>query len=267
MPELMKIGETIDLYHGEAFRVLQSLPDDSVDAIITDPPYSSGGFTRSDRTGDPASKYVQTGTLIDRPSFSGDNRDQRSYLAWCTLWMSEALRVLKPSGYALIFTDWRQLPITTDALQCGGFVWRGVVSWDKTEASRPPHTGYFRHQCEFIVWGTKGVSVPCQHGGPWPGCIRVPVRQADKLHITGKPTDLLRQLVQVAPPGGIVLDPFMGSGTTGHACEIEGRRFIGSEMNAGYFEVATKRIQRAQEHHQPGLFLEEPQGEGEEVEP
>lgn len=246
--------EKVSLHLGEALGILQSLPSESVDALITDPPYSSGGFTRSDRNGDPAAKYVQSGTLAQRASFSGDNRDQRSFLTWCTLWLTEVMRVLKPSGYAMIFTDWRQLPITTDAFQCGGLVWRGLIAWDKTEAARPPHTGYFRHQCEYIVWGTKGVSSPSDYGGPWPGCFRVPVRQADKHHITGKPTELMRELVKAVPPEGLILDPFMGSGTTGHAAMLEGRRFIGIEMDPHYFEIAEKRIRNASAWELASLF-------------
>ena len=240
-----------ELHCGDCLEMLRSIPSGSVDAVITDPPYSSGGFTRSDRTADPAAKYVSTGVEIIRESFTGDNRDGRSWCYWMALWLSECHRIVKPSGYALIFCDWRQLPLASDALQAGGFVWRGVVSWDKGEAARAPHTGYFRHQCEYVVWGTKGVSVPAAHGGPFPGSLRYPVLQADKHHMTGKPTDLMRQLVQCVPSGSVVLDPFMGSGTTGVACVLEGRNFIGGELGAHYFAIAQRRIANAQ----PPLLL------------
>ena len=161
------------------------------------------------------------------------------------LWLSECARIVKPGGYALTFCDWRQLPLATDALQAGGFVWRGIVSWDKGESARAPHTGYFRHQCEFVVWGTNGVSAPATWGGPWPGCMSHPVLQSDKHHLTGKPTPLLERLVQCAPPGGVVLDPFMGSGTTGVAALRMGRRFIGMELDPGYYGVAERRIREA----------------------
>lgn len=237
-------ADGITIYCGEALAVLRCLPDESVDALITDPPYSSGGMTRSDRTADPQSKYVQTGTMKTRPSFSGDNRDGRGFEYWATLWLNECLGIVKESGYAMCFTDWRMLPTTTDALQSGGWVWRGVVAWDKTEAARPPHTGYFRHQCEFVAWGTRGVSKPCEHGGPFPGCFRFGVKQDDKHHMTGKPTPLMRQLIQVVPPNGIVLDPFMGSGTTLVAAKIEGRRAIGIEHSEEYCERAVQRLRQ-----------------------
>jgi site-specific DNA-methyltransferase (adenine-specific) len=139
-------GKGITLYLGDCIRVLETLADASADAFITDPPYSSGGLFRSDRAATPAAKYVQHGVRVLRPSFSGDNRDGRSWATWCTIWLSECRRIVKPAGYALMFSDWRQLPLASDAFQWGGFVWRGLIAWDKTEAARAPHTGYFRHQ-------------------------------------------------------------------------------------------------------------------------
>ena len=233
------------LLQGEALSLLRTLPDASVDAVIADPPYSSGGFTRADRTATTAAKYVSSSVLKPRADFEGDSRDQRSYLAWCALWLSECLRIVKPSGYLLTFTDWRQLPTISDAIQCGGFVWRGIVPWDKGRAARAPHKGYFRHQCEYVVWGTRGVSKAADWDGPWDGSIFCPVLQSDKHHITGKPTALMERLVVCAPPGGTVLDPFMGSGTTGVACMNLGRNFIGIDGSAHYFEIASERINAA----------------------
>lgn len=233
-------GEGYKLYRGDCLDIMRQMADNSVDAVIAD--YSSGGFTRSDRTADPTSKYVQTGTEIIRDSFTGDNRDGRSWCYWSALWLSEAFRLVRPSGYCLTFCDWRQLPLASDALQAGGFVWRGVVVWDKTSGARAPHTGYFRHQCEYIVWGTKGVSVPAEHGGPLDGCYRYPVLQWDKHHMTGKPTRLLQDLVQIVPPGATVFDPFMGSGTTGVAALQTNRQFVGVEITTHYFEIAAQRL-------------------------
>lgn len=231
------------MYHADALEVLRCLPNDSVDAVITDPPYSSGGLTRSDRSQDPRDKYVQTGTEIVRSSFSGDGRDARSWCYWSALWISECLRIAREHGYLLTFTDWRQLPMASDALQSGGFIWRGVISWDKTEGARAPHTGYFRHQCEYVIWGTRGVSRPAGHGGPWPGAYRVPVRHADKFHLTGKPTDLMRKLVQCVSGDCTVLDPFGGSGTTAVACKLERRRCITIEQEQVNCRIAAERLQ------------------------
>jgi site-specific DNA-methyltransferase (adenine-specific) len=70
----------------------------------------------------------------------------------------------------------------------------------------------------------------------------VPVRQADKHHMTGKPTELMRALVRPVLPGGLVLDPFAGSGSTGVAALLEGRRFLGIEREAEYVRIARDRM-------------------------
>lgn len=225
--------------------LLRALPDDTADALITDPPYSSGGLFRSDRQQSIAAKYVQSGVRTQRHEFSGDNRDQRSWTYWVNLWLGQCLRIVRPGGYALVFTDWRQLPATTDALQAAGWIWRGIVVWDKGAAARAPHKGYFRHQCEYLVWGTRGKARKATHGGPFAGCHQESVRQADKHHITGKPTALLRRLIAVVPPGATVLDPFAGSGTTAVACREMRRRSISMELSPEYAAIARHRIAQA----------------------
>lgn len=177
-----------------------------------------------------------------RASFSGDNLDGRSWSHWCALWAAQARRLTRPRGYCLMFTDWRQLPTASDALQFGGWVWRGLIPWDKGAGARAPHTGYFRHQCEYIVWGTSGVSRAAKWGGPWPGVFRFPVLQSDKHHMTGKPTPLMAELVQCAPPGGLVLDPFAGSGSTAVASLRTGRKCIAIEREEAYCAIAAERL-------------------------
>jgi site-specific DNA-methyltransferase (adenine-specific) len=229
---------------GEALAHLVHLPDESMDAVITDPPYSSGGAMRGDRMLDTTDKYVQAGTKLSRPDFDGDNRDQRGYVMWCALWLGECLRIAKPGAPVAVFTDWRQLPATTDALQAGGWIWRGIVAWDKGEGVRP-QPGRFRAQAEFIVWGSRGPMPIERNVATLPGVYRVPVVKADKHHITGKPTELMRQLARVAEPGGIILDPFAGSGTTGVGALLEGRRFYGIERGADNVIVARARCEAA----------------------
>jgi site-specific DNA-methyltransferase (adenine-specific) len=216
-------------------------------------------MVRGDRMASVANKYAQRGDALGRAGFSGDNRDQRGWAFWVMMWLGECRRVLRPGGYALVFTDWRMLPTLTDAFQGGGLVWRGIVAWDKGRGARAPHKGYFKHQCEYVVWGSSGPLPAATHGGPWDGCITETVKQADKHHITGKPTALMCELVCVVPPGGIVLDPFMGSGTTGVACVQTGRRFIGIEIGEEYFAIAERRI--AEARLQPRLPLAEPEPE------
>lgn len=160
------------------------------------------------------------------------------------LWLSECLRLLREGAPVCVFTDWRQLPLTTDALQCAGFTWRGVLVWDKTEGVRP-QLGRPRNQAEYVVWGGKG-GMPLDRQAPvLPGVIRAKVRRDDKYHMTGKPTELMRQLVRICEPGGRILDPFAGSGTTLVAAELEGYGWTGCEMTGHYTAVALDRLSAA----------------------
>lgn len=250
-----------NMRRAEALAELARLPDACIDAVITDPPYSSGGLTRGDRMNDAASKYERSDVAVHRSNFDGDNRDGRGFAYWCALWMAECLRVAKPGAPICVFTDWRQLPATTDSMQAGGWVWRGIVPWDKTEAVRP-QMGRFRAQAEYVVWGSAGPMSDGLEVGVLPGVLREKVQQADKHHLTGKPTALMQAIVRICPPGGLILDPFAGSGTTGVAALLEGRRFLGVEMNPGYFDVAAERCAAASLHYdaavkrkgQRGLF-------------
>lgn len=225
---------------GNAMTLLYETPDNSVDAVITDPPYSSGGAFRSDRVQSTNDKYTQSGTLLVRPDFTGDNRDQYAYMIWCEMWLNECLRVAKTGATIVMFTDWRQLPATCLAMQLGGWVWRGIVPWNKTQAVRP-QPGRFRQQCEYCVWGSKNEMPP--HGPPVPGFYTYIVKPGEKHHITGKPVELMLDLLRVVKKGGTVLDPFMGSGTTGVAAIRTGRRFIGFELDPGIYGTALGRLE------------------------
>ena len=241
-PELLPEGKTWKVLQGDALALLRFLPSGSIDAVITDPPYSSGGFTRGDRMGDTTKKYVRHDTKLVRPDFAGDNRDQRGFSYWCALWLSECLRVCKPGAPVCIFTDWRQLPTMTDAIQAGGWIWRGVVPWDKGPGVRP-QMGRFASQAEYIVWGSAGPLPPRTDVGCLRGVFRQLVKDEEReLHITPKPVELLEELVAICPPGGIVLDPFCGSGPTGVAALRRGRRFLGLEIQEGNAATASDRI-------------------------
>lgn len=234
---------SVDLYRGDALAVLADLPSASVDALVTDPPYSSGGMVRGDRMASTRVKYVQTSTLTVAEDFSGDTRDQRSYAYWLALWLGECLRISKPGGVALLFTDWRQLPATTDALQSGGWIWRGIVPWYKPAAR--PCLGRFTAHCEYVVWGSAGPMDATENPVALPGFYHASAPRKRE-HQTQKPLEVMRSLVQIAPPDGTVLDPFMGAGTTGVAAVIEGRNFVGVEIGEHYHQAASERIHAAQ---------------------
>ncbi|HBW16461.1 MAG TPA: DNA methylase [Desulfovibrio sp.] len=233
--------ERVTLIQGEALTVLRTLPTASVDTVLTDPPYSSGGITMAARQADPAQKYQRTGTKRTYPAMLGDNRDQRSFTLWATLWLSECWRVAKDGARIMVFTDWRQLPAMTDALQAAGWMWRGVVTWHKPSAR--PSLGDFKRDAEYVITGSKGKPTMHTRTCP-PGVYRHSVNAARKTHLTEKPVALLEDLLAVTAPGpdALVLDPFAGSGSTGVACLNTGRRFVGIELSAEYHARASKRL-------------------------
>lgn len=239
-------GWTLTL--GEAIAWLESLKPESADAIVTDPPYSSGGQFRGDRAAKPSLKYQTTGTVTKYPEFVGDSRDGRTWGLWSERWMAAALRVARDGAPICVFTDWRQLSATIDAMGLAGWIYRGVVPWDKTQGVRP-QPGRFRSQAEFVVWGSKGHMpldrrVLSQAGtSALPGALPAPedpvelagyvtevVRSREKRHVTAKPIRVLDAIVRICEPDGLILDPFAGSCTTGVAALRLGYRFAGCEM-------------------------------------
>lgn len=236
---------TSTIHHGDALAILPTLPAASIDCVITDPPYNSGGRTPNERRSQSTrGKYVSSDAKHDLADFAGDNRDQRSYTFWLTLVLAECLRVATPGASVLVFSDWAQLPATSDALQAAGWVWRGVIPWRKPIA-RPQRNG-FKRECEYVLWGSNGPLL--RHAEPI--YLRGWVEGSQPLgrkrhHITQKPVEVLRHLVQVCPPGGTVLDPCAGAGSTGVAALAEGRRFVGIEITEHYARVAEERLDQA----------------------
>lgn len=230
----------ITIYHGDTLFVVPELS--GVDAVVCDPPYSSGGNFRGDRMASTVTKYVNSDQHAYRPEFAGDNRDQRSYLAWVSLWMAAAAQACNQGAVCAVFTDWRQLPTTTDAIQAGGWVWRGLGVWDKGGGVRP-YLGGLASQSEFVVWGSYGPHEPSRNPVSQPGVHKASiVRGDDKWHIAQKPESVMTWLAALCPPAGTILDPFMGSGSTLVAAKATGRKAIGIEVDERYCEIAAKRL-------------------------
>jgi site-specific DNA-methyltransferase (adenine-specific) len=233
---------TWNIHHGDALAILPTIAEDSVDLLLADPPYNSGGRTSNERATQTArDKYVSGDAGHVLADFAGDNRDQRSYTYWLALILGQGLRVARPGASALVFCDWRQTAATSDALQAAGWTWRGIIPWRKP-ISRPQRDG-FRRECEYILWGSYGTLF--RHDAPiyLPGLVEgSQPRGRARQHITQKPVEVLRQLVQICPAGGTVLDPFAGSGSTGVAALAEGRSFSGIEVTERYASIARQRL-------------------------
>jgi site-specific DNA-methyltransferase (adenine-specific) len=242
LPEPYYSDDLVTLYHGEALDMLGRLR--GLGALITDPPYSSGGQFRGDRSAQPSTKYVDNTTIAYRPEFAGDNRDQRGFAHWAALWLNAARLACNIGAPICCFSDWRQLPTITDAIQAGGWIWRGIAPWDKGYGR--PRPGGFSSACEFIIWGTNG---PMPRREVYaPGIFRQssPTGKAKK-HIAQKPVPVMQWLNRIVDRSAVVCDPFAGSGSTLVACSLDGLKAIGIEGDLEHLANAAERLREARE--------------------
>lgn len=230
---------------GDCLELLADIPDGSVDMVLTDPPYSSGGLFAGDRKASTRVKYCDDdyNGAARFQDFSGDNMDQRSFTEFMRMVLSKCRQKAKLESVCAVFVDWRNIAAVGDALQAAGWVYRGIVVWDKGISRAIPNR--FRNDCEYVVWGTNGPRKTEYIEGVFvgPGCYHIKsVNTKKKHHQTEKPVELLEKLLAICPEGGMVLDPFMGSGSTGVACINTNRGFIGMELDLNYYKTARRRI-------------------------
>jgi site-specific DNA-methyltransferase (adenine-specific) len=238
--ELYYTDDLTTIYRGDALAVGEL--DVDVDVVIADPPYSSGGRTSSERTScSTVDKYQSSDAKKKLPAFSGDTRDQHSHAHWCALWLSACRQRTRPGGVCFVFTDWRQLAATSDALQAGGWVWRGIVVWNKPGVR--PQRGRFRLDVEYAVWGSNG-ELPV-HRVAYPSAVVTARPPRQRAHIAQKPLEVYEHILSIAPERGLVLDPFTGSGSALVAARAAGHPAIGIDLERRYCRIAAERIASA----------------------
>ena len=199
---------TVQLYLGDCLEVLPTLAPGIVDAVVTDPPYGMA--------------YVSGWRSVSHSMLAND--DAPGVLSWACDW---GRRHASHSSY--VFCRWDNLQ---DISKPDSF-----VTWVKNNhGSGDLHHEHGRRSEGIAFYAGKGHFFP--NGRP--ADIVFADRVACDRHPTEKPVELLEQVVDWTD--GVVIDPFMGSGTTGVACVRLGRRFIGIEIDPGYFETAKKRI-------------------------
>jgi site-specific DNA-methyltransferase (adenine-specific) len=232
----------VSVIHGDALTELQRLEPQTVDAIVTDPPYASGGFTESARR-QAIGQGLLSHNLREHGWFVGDQMGT-SGLMWLLRSMAfEATRVLVPGGVMCVFCDWRQVANIAPAMESAGLRLSNLVVWNKGVAGLG--TG-FRAQHEMCLVLTNGSGV--YHSVEFGNVLTVPrMNHNDREHWTQKPVELMRRIVRTAAPeGGLVVDPFGGSGSTAVACVLEARRFLLVERDPAICELARDRIAEAQ---------------------
>jgi DNA modification methylase len=246
------------LYHGDCIDIMPSLPQ--VDAIITDPPYCSGSVSEASRTA-AKGQGLRSENLQRYGWFVGDNMGTAGLVFLLRSMAFNALEILKPEGSLLVFCDWRMVPNLAPAIESSGMRYQNMIVWDKEMMGLGLG---FRAQHEIVLHFTAGS--PKYHDLGTPNVVKARrVGAGDREHQTQKPVDLMQRLVRVVtPPGGTVLDPFCGSGSTGVAAIAESRKFIGIERDAAHIATARSRLANVSDvsldgsQEQTLLFAREP---------
>lgn len=201
---------------GDCIDVLKQAPDACIDLVVTDPPYLVNFRDRAGRT------------------IQNDFR-----VGWIKPAFAEVYRVLKPDSFCISFYGWHQVERFMFAWKKAGFRPVGHIVFRKEYASKIGVVG-FRHEQAYVL--AKGDPKPeriLRDVLPW-------TYSGNGLHPTQKAVEVIAPLIRAfSKPGGIVLDPFAGSGTTGIAAAQLGRKYICIEKDEAYFRLAEERLQKA----------------------
>lgn len=227
MTEPYYSDESVTIYHGDALEMLPVMAPGAVSAVVTDPPYiigssSSGGSERN------------IGTK------GGMWADLMNSALWFATWYAELPRVLSRSGSFWTFCNWRTFPVVTRAAMTADLPITSLLVWDKEWIGPGGHQG-LRPSYELVaLMAMPDFAVP-DRGQP--DILRHRVGSYKEFgHPAEKPEGLLRKLLLIADCSGLVLDPFMGSGTTLAAAKGLGLHAVGIDAEERYCEMAARRL-------------------------
>lgn len=205
--------------------------------LLTDPPYrlTSGGHAGEMRGKLDPSRYANDGGIVPCD------------IEW-NEWPSMAFAALADDADAYAMADSKNIWAAHDAMVAGGFRFHNLLAWDKTTATA---NRWYMKNCEFVWYGWKGTPRTITDAGSMQ-TIAIPAPK-NTIHPTEKPVALMAHYIRNSTDASaLVLDPFMGSGTTGVAAIECGRRFVGIEKNERFFDLAVERIKNARPR--PALF-------------
>ena len=221
------------LLFGDCLERMKEIPDASVDFVLTDPPYNiakSNNFHTMGRTGIDFGEWDKGFDLFT--------------------YINGLSRICKKDANIVIFNDWKNIGEIAKYAESLGFIIKDMLRWEKSNPMPRNRDRRFVVDYEVAVWLTmpkakwvfnrqsETYDRPCFKGSLTPSSEKTE-------HTTQKPVWLMESILKtLSNEGDTVLDLFMGSGSTGVACLNTNRKFIGVEMNEGYFDVAKDRIEK-----------------------
>ena len=226
--------KNIQLMQGDCLNLMREIPDGSIDLILADPPYNIARKNNFHTLGRAGIDFGEWDKGFDQFS-----------------WLREIPRILKRNGSVVIFNDWKNIGEIAKHCEALGLTIKDMLRWEKSNPMPRNRDRRYITDFECAVWLTN-------KGAKWkfhrisevyqrPVFKHSVVMGANKHHPTQKPVRLMEEIILIHSDGGdVVLDPFMGSGTTGVACVNTGRHFIGIELDETYFKIAEERINNTQ---------------------
>lgn len=238
------LEQTIDLRLGNAIELIKTIPSDSIDCVVTDPPYR---VTSRGNAGNSGGMFKKDINLKGKVFAENDVKIQD--------FASELFRVLKEQTHCYVMCNQINLQPYLNELERVGFKITKVLIWDK---GNKINSQWYMGQVEFIIFCRKGRAKRVNNCGI-SELIAIPNKKTKRkdgtnYHDTEKPVALMELLVeQSTTAGDIVLDPFVGIGATAIACLKNGRRFVGFELDYNYYTITVGRVNKVFVNKNGGL--------------
>lgn len=252
----MEMLEKYKLYNGDCFEVLEKFPSETFDMIFADPPYMLSGEGIACKSG----KLVS----INKGSWDKSNGIEEDF-EFHKKWLSLCKRLLKPNGTIWVSGTYHNILSCGYAMLLLNYHILNDIAWFKPNASPNISCKYFTASHESLLWARKDkkakhyfnykamkegyfpndfIKKPnMQMRSVWAIAATKPCEKLHGRHPTQKPLELLERIITASTQeGDLILDPFMGSGTTGVAALKLGRKFVGVDAEKQYVELAERRI-------------------------
>lgn len=221
--------DTNTIYHANCMDIINSLPDNYLDAIITDFPYGID---------------FQSNQRVKSEKFKKIANDKKPYIEW----IAPALSKLKEGGRLICFYRWDVQDALVDELEISGYIVKSQLVWNKMVHGMGDLKGEFSPSHELMIYATKGryeFDSKIKRPTTVYSCQRVD--PGKMIHPNEKPVALLQAIIRdITNRDEIVADFFSGSGSCAEACKIEGREFIACDLDEDHVFNGTKRVQKAQ---------------------
>lgn len=228
------------VHEGDCVTLMDKMPALSIDVIVTSPPYNIKNSTGNGLKNGSGGKWSNA-ELIEGYDIHNDSMPHDEYVEWQRECLKSMMRVLKPTGAIFYNHKWRiqggQLQDRQDIVE--GFPVRQIIIWQRAGGINF-NPGYFLPTYEVVYLITKPDFKLAPKANAVGDVWRIP-QESNNPHPAAFPVELAQRCIE-STEAQVVLDPFMGSGTTAVAAELAERNWIGLELSPGYSKIANERI-------------------------